>query len=368
MIRGTAILAALLSLLAGASCSHGGSGSWRWSVLPSVDASTDYGKGVSAAAAGDISGRLVVAGGANFPDTPAAEGGRKHFYDDIMVLDSGAWLRAGTLPAPTAYAAVYPLSERIIIAGGANEAGSLAEVYSLTVDEAHDGQSGIFASVHSMPSLPVPIEQAAAARNGDMLYLAGGLSDGVPSVTLYALNLACDGGWEAVAEMPEPFVQPVAAAYGGTVYIWGGFDPARRITADYGYAYDTAKGVWRRIEGHPDGGTMTGATAVQDADGRMFVTGGVDKRIFDSALNMPAEQSADYLSQPAEYYRFRRTTAVFDPETESWSIAGESEHTARAGAAAVLSSGRLTVINGETKPGIRSSEIVQTNLNEINRK
>jgi hypothetical protein len=32
-------------------------------------------------------GALIVAGGANFPDKAVWEGGRKHWYDNIFVLE-----------------------------------------------------------------------------------------------------------------------------------------------------------------------------------------------------------------------------------------------------------------------------------------
>ena len=40
-------------------------------------------KGVSACFAGTAGNSLVMAGGCNFPDTPAAEGGRKRYYQGI---------------------------------------------------------------------------------------------------------------------------------------------------------------------------------------------------------------------------------------------------------------------------------------------
>lgn len=42
-------------------------------------------KGVSALYAGVIDGNLLIAGGCNFPDTPAADGGKKVFYPDVYI-------------------------------------------------------------------------------------------------------------------------------------------------------------------------------------------------------------------------------------------------------------------------------------------
>ena len=75
-----------------------------------------------AGAAGDA---LIAAGGANFPDVPAAEGGEKTFYDGVFLLRGGVWNRAGRLPAPAAYGVTFPVGDGLVLAGGANASGAL---------------------------------------------------------------------------------------------------------------------------------------------------------------------------------------------------------------------------------------------------
>lgn len=363
---GAAFAYALL-LLSGAACTQRHAAEPAAVRLPVIDPATDYGKGVSALAAGEIDGTLIIAGGANFPDTPAAEGGQKRFYDDIWILPAGAdeWLPAGKMPAPAAYAAVYALADRIIVAGGADSGGSRDGVFEISLTrsacdgERCDGLDGEFVIVTPLPSLPAPIEQAAAAHDGATLYLAGGLSDGTPSTAVYRCVLASgDMLWERIAELPEPVVQPVAAVCGGRLYVWGGFDPVEKRSSAGGLLLDLATGSWSRIGGLPDGGTLTGAAAVQETGGRLWVVGGVDREIFDMAINLPPERTAEYLSQPVGYYRFRPQIMVFDPATGVWSEFARTEHAARAGAAAVITPRGVAIINGELKPGIRSAESV----------
>ena len=66
-------------------------------------------QGVAASFAGSHDGLLLVAGGCNFPDTPAAEGGSKKFYADIYALNLTAndakWQKVGQLPKALAYGA-----------------------------------------------------------------------------------------------------------------------------------------------------------------------------------------------------------------------------------------------------------------------
>ena len=60
------------------------------------------GQGVSACYAGVHNGMLMMAGGCNFPEVPASEGGKKRFYRGIYVADASAdsvfvWEKAGEL-------------------------------------------------------------------------------------------------------------------------------------------------------------------------------------------------------------------------------------------------------------------------------
>lgn len=65
-------------------------------------------QGVSAPFVGTIGKSVLVAGGCNFPTTPAAQGGKKQFYADIYELtniddDTQQWHKIAQLPQPLAY-------------------------------------------------------------------------------------------------------------------------------------------------------------------------------------------------------------------------------------------------------------------------
>ena len=112
------------------------------SKTPQLDSA--YAKGVSGHIAGELlPGQLVMAGGCNFPDRPAREGGAKRYYSEIYLadyldamyaaceakaseLDMG-WKLVGHLPQPTAYAAFQQYFGQLIVAGGQSEAGELRD-------------------------------------------------------------------------------------------------------------------------------------------------------------------------------------------------------------------------------------------------
>lgn len=350
-----AALCGAIALFGVTACAPSRSGV-AWQPMPAIASGTSYGMGVSALYAGEISdGLLLAAGGANFLDTPAAEGGAKRFYDEIWLLSAGdaAWRAAGNrLPAPSAYGAAWVLDDGIVVAGGANEAGTLDAVWMLRNDCGD-------VTVRVLPELPVPVEQGAAARDGAMLYLVGGLTNGTPSNGLYGCDTATFR-WRLLGELPESLVQPVAMAHDGMLYIWGGYDPVEKRALDYGYRYDTAAERWERIDGVPDGGTLTGAAAVVLPSGRLLVAGGVDRDIFTEALRLPPDKIREYQRQTPEAYRFRRKMWLFDPPTARWEPLGEAPVTARAGAVLVATGQGIVLLGGELKPGIRTAENVRT--------
>ena len=321
-----------------------------WSPVAQV-ASGDarYDQGVSAMYAASAGGVLLIAGGANFPDVPVADGGKKAFYDYIYMYDNG-WHCVGRLLEPAAYGVSCSCGGGALFAGGANEKGALRSVYMVEIE---DGA----AKVSERAPLPYAVEQAAGASIEDRVYLFGGVADGCPSSSLFALDISDSGAeWQRLAPAPEAFVQPVAAASGGRLYVWGGFDPKSGNVGGQGYCYDPQRDEWSAVAGHPDGGTFTGGCAVTLADGRILCTGGVDREIFSSALRLPAGKVREYQMQPVEYYRFQRAVRIFDPHSGEWSCIGVSECTARAGASLVCNDGGVWLLGGEVKPGIRTPD------------
>ncbi len=344
------------------SCSRDTQSTARWRQLPSLAVSgDDFSQGTSAMYAGHAGNMTIVAGGANFPDAPVAEGGKKRFYDLIHIMydtpeGQDGWIQAGKLPEPAAYGASYQLQDEIVIAGGANASGTLKTVYSLRPGGNITADKVI---VEQSEDLPFGVEQGGWSMYGSVLYLAGGLTDGTPSLAVLACDTQdCGRPWKVVATMPEAFVQPVLYVHGETLYIWGGFDPRSRAVADYGYRCELTSGKWERIGGLPDGGTMTGSAAAVAADGSLYVAGGVNLEVFSGGLRRDARQMHEYLTHEPSWYRFNQMLWRFDPETGEWTAMGASEHSARAGASLVPAGGGLMLLGGETKPGIRTPDVL----------
>ena len=321
--------------------------------------------GVSAAYVGMTNGRVIRAGGCNFPENPMAPDSQKKFYEGVYALIPNAdgsltAERIGTLPAAIAYGAAVPTPDGLVLIGGTTASESLSSAWLLTVND--EGQS----EFKPLPSLPVTVDNHAAACLDGKIYVAGGNVNGQPSNALYCLDMAhSEKGWTALTPMPgNPRVQPVMAAANGMLYVWGGFagkGPGRDASLETdGVAFNPRNKKWTKVAGPVDykGNEVStgGGVAATLPDGRIVVAGGVNKDVFLDALR---NQAPDYLSHPAEWYRFNDLVFIFDPATQRWNISQRNESAARAGAGiAVTPEGEVIISGGEIKPRIRTADII----------
>ena len=138
--------------------------------------------GVSACYAGILNGKLLMAGGCNFPGTPASEGGKKKFYQNIYAAEMNpdtlfVWNKVGELPAPAAYGVSVSCPDGIICVGGNNERGALTSVYKILWNE-KKGK----VSLEMLPDLPYALDNMCGTLVGNQLFVAGGNRAGHPTL------------------------------------------------------------------------------------------------------------------------------------------------------------------------------------------
>ena len=411
---------------------------------PAIPLSAYGGQGVSGAFVGIYGDFVLVAGGCNFPDVPASEGGRKVFYSDINVISLSAsalfnpstseaiipegspkgtpppaWSRDSSLPCGLAYGASVTTPQGVVCLGGTAD-GKKSEDFAVLLSL---GTSNEVIS-RPLPPLPTSLDNFAAAYGDGYIYAAGGLHNGAPNRKAYRLKwplpsawfeTQTDAAWEELPDVPGPArVQPCAAvqkgAIGSNFYLLGGYDPRYRKAVTNGVYYDPKKGNWfatslmqnanQASPSSPDGDTtpvssadgavggasaaLVGASALPSGAAHILCFGGVNKHIFEQALDrnyqlsdttiQTAERLAQlreeihyYMTQEPAWYQFRRSILVYHTVTDSWAEVFDSPLIARAGAGLVplaSPSGSLSalVINGEEKPGVRSSDVTRVDI------
>lgn len=143
----------------------------RWDTslsLPQLDGTPNI--GIAGAFSGRIDGKLLIAGGANFPDRTPEANGEKRYHRDLYIYDaSRGWqVIRDALPAPRAYGISVTLPEGVLCIGGCDASDCTDQVSLLTLD----GDRPRFTP---WPSLPRPLANAAGALVGHRIYVAGGI-------------------------------------------------------------------------------------------------------------------------------------------------------------------------------------------------
>ena len=314
-------------------------------------------QGVSAPFAGFVGDTLIVAGGCNFPDTPAAEGGKKKFYPSVYAVDvrhtSDGWINLPALPSPLAYGACVSTPKGLACLGGQNSQGPVAEAFLLNAR----GEKT------PLPSLPIPIDNGGATFSHSTLYVTGG-NQPEGGQALYALHLDTDTVWKRLADYPGPQrIQPIVASTPTSVFLIGGyaFDAARKVctpSTDM-LQYDIASNTWSRLDtliAEQDGTPrcLAGGSGLVK-DNRLILTGGVNHDIFRQA--MEGKGPADYMKKPVEWYRFNDDLLTYDLDKRTWQVTYDVPGLARAGGVLLEHDGYFYIICGETKPGIRTPQI-----------
>lgn len=327
-------------------------------------------QGVSAPFAGFVGSQMLVGGGCNFPNTPAAEGGKKVFYADVVACntngDSLQWLPGQNFPFPIAYGASVETEEGLICIGGVNEQSALTDVFRLAI---HPQTAKVM--VETLPALPETIDNATATRIGQQVYVTGG-NQGNGGQSLYTLCLKADTAWTKLADYPgAKRIQPVLLASDDALYLFGGFEvnPTTKesiISSDF-LVYSIKDNSWSGPQAIPtmaDGSkrAMVGAAGVR-VDSQLLLAGGVNYEIFKAAVEGKAP--ADYMKRPAEWYLFSKDLLVYDLQTKDWKVVANVDGFNKAGGSLLHHDGSLYMVCGEIKPGIRTNEIVKKDLKEL---
>ncbi len=343
--------------------------------LPHIPTAVEgMGKGVAAPFCGTLGAGVIVAGGANFPNIPAAKGGKKVFYDGVYYLLNGKWTTLGKLPYAVASGATASTGDALYFVAGMSPTGALSSVLKLTLS----GDEGApKMKLEKVVELPFTVEQCGATIVSGLLYIVGGNRDGVPSGEVTTVNLG-SGEVRHLTQMPQVMLQPVVVSVESEIYVWGGYTlptvESRAKAIDYGYCLDVSTSEIEKIEG-VQGGTLTGSSAVL-SEGKVYVVGGVNKEIFENAVNrrydlsrgvgdtvMLKKQETEYMNYTPADFRFIRDIRVFDPKEKKWQVLQSATNFALAGAGVATVGGNLYIVNGEVMPGVRTPEVLKLKIN-----
>lgn len=355
---------AFLTQLVDTSCAGAAEAVLKWTeALPVPDR-----HGFAGMFAGVSHHNLIAAGGANFPEKPPWQGGKKVWHDAIYLLEAPRrpWRVAkARLPRGWAYgvsATVRHASidsadhQAVLCVGGDDGQQALRDVLLLS-------WNGRQVRIRRLQPLPQPVTQAAGAVVGDRFYLAGGIAATTASRALHTLYVLEMRGppkqwrWRNAPRWPGPErMQSVAAAGAGQFFLFGGvqLDAAipghHRKTPYLCDAYRLApgssaeQGKWTRIRDLPRPVAAAPTPALPLAGGLLAIVGGVDGSMVDH----------DQATHPG----FTRRVTAYSINEDRWrDLNPLPPRRSRVTAPTVAWRERWAVVSGESRPGVRSPSV-----------
>ena len=337
--------------------------------------------GVARPYCGEHNGMVLLAGGANFPAAPLAEGGQKRYHATVYGLPVGTnvWNVVGELPSPMGEGVSVSTPRGVVCVGGA-EGPSGESVTAKAFLMLWDALSRKVAFV-PLPDFPYPVKMAAAAARGSCVYVAGGWRGKPAESDVWMIDLAAGAGmtWRPLPTLPVKREQPVAAIQNTSrqrtaLFVIGGMasrEDGLQTALEDGYYYDLAQGPhgkWlpvspAKVKGGDTVWPMIGAAALATGDQHILFFGGSNREVWNDQIRKNsgltgsalAAFRSEYFRRPSEAFKFSRRVLAYHTVTDRWFELGELPFAPRCGAAVVRQpDGTVLVASGEIGPGVRT--------------
>lgn len=318
--------------------------SFAWKQLPTLPDPI----GFAGPFAGVSRGALIVAGGANFPQTMPWDGGRKVWYDSVYVLPhpEGNWLTGFHLPHPLGYGVSITTHDGVFCAGGSDAKQHYREVFLIRW---RHGAIGL----QTLPSLPRPVANSCGAILGRTIYIAGGTESPNATTSLHnfwSLDLnAVRPLWQELEPWPgPPRMFAVAGAAKGSFFLFSGVqlsgdaagNPVRHYLKD-AYRFTPGKG-WQRIADLPRAAVAAASPAINRKRQLLVVSG-------DDGTLVSFEPKTAHPGFPKD-------VLAYDLRTDNWSRLASAPFS-RATVPQTEWQGTAVISNGEARPGYRTPEV-----------
>lgn len=338
--------------------------------------------GLAGAISGMVQNRLVIAGGANFPDALPWEGGTKTYYTDIFTwgIDSKSTLEfqntPGQLPYKVAYPAVATTTHGIVFAGGENETGLLANVSLLTVDTTTNEWL-----INYLKPLSVPTTHAAATCLNNEVFIAGGETGKGATAAVWMMNLKdTSKGWQALPVLPNPASDGVLAAValpsGKTnLYFAGGRSrQPNGISLHYQTVFklSTENEKWEPCASLPYG--LSAASGANSPGEKWFIFSGdkgetfekVEKLLVKISHTTDSTEKEKLLKEKAAIQSahpgFSREVLVYDFSLDKWTTSDSIPFEAPVTTNAFFYHNKAYLCSGEVRAGIRTPFIFSATI------
>lgn len=361
--------------------------SWKKALSLPDSVSAGFGKGFAGHYAGIHQGKVILAGGANFPEKMPWEGGIKKYWDQISLIQPSegklSWVSLGEfrLPKPMGYGSAVNSKKGLILLGGENKQGELADVLQISIDAVKHS-----VDITALPSLPWPMANTSAVILDEVIYLAGAV-DSHPEGIFLSLDLKSEQPfWRSLPSWPGPtrtHATLVVQSNGETAQIhliggrYKGEKPNSEVFSDH-YAFQPSKNTWVKKSPITLGDKpfpLSAFAADPLGSGHILLIGGVEAEPFNTlekiqSLLAEANTSPDQRDSLSGIQKsilsahpgFSKTVLAYHTVTDTWTQLEDLEFPAPVHSSLVTVGKIALLISGEIAPGERSPEIYALNL------
>lgn len=308
--------------------------------------------GFAGSFAGLAGGRLLVAGGANFPDGVMPwDGGKKVWHKAVFAFDPASpgsgWKRVGDLPGECGYGVSVSVPEGVLMIGGGNASEHSAEVWLAK----WEGEKVTFTR---MPALPIALANMCGAKVGDRIHVVGGIAK-PDATTCSARHFMLDWSagtkqWTALPPMPGDGVMlATAGEAGGKLLVAGGCSlhagpDGKPVRTYLKSCYSFADGAWTKLADLPRC-AVGAASPAWTSRGKMVLVGGDDGALVGT--------------DPRKHPGFRKDLLAYDSATAGWETLAELETGIPVTLPGVQSGDEFILVSGEIRPGVRTPAVTK---------
>ncbi len=336
--------------------------------------------GVAGPVTGIHQNKLIVAGGANFPDSMPWQQGKKFFYNTVYVYEKNdnkikLLKQQFTLPFNISYSACCSTIQGIVYAGGENENGISNKVLLLQWNKK---TSAI--STKQLPELPFAITNAAATVFDNIVYIAGGETAVSASNQFLALDLNnTEEGWKQLAVIPKAVSHSVLTVQKNgnktCIYLIGGRKKNKTGISDLynsAFEFNIKKNQWEEKNALPY--ALSAGTGIATNPNEILIFGGDKGTTFHQVEMLIASINAEkdetkkqeLILQKnklqSEHPGFSKEVLLYNTLTDSWKTVGTIPFETPVTTTAVKWGNEVIIPSGEIKAGVRSPKILSVKI------
>lgn len=330
--------------------------------------------GIAGPIVGILNDKLLIAGGANFPNGMPWNGGSKQLYDDIYLFEKdkdGNIISLKTnqkLPFKLSYAATVSVPNGIVFIGGDTENGLSKKVVLLQFEE-----NSIQIKIDNLPDLPFGVANATALTIGNQIFLVGGETGNqeVEDTLLMFDFKAKKKGWQPKTKLPKKLSHMMFVGNGEHLYVIGGrkrnFGSISDLSASV-YRYDIKNDSWTEKTSLPY--ALSAGTSLMFGN-EILVFGGDKGETFHKAelmiatVNSETDENKKQLFNKvkidiqANHPGFSKEVLRYDTITDAWSTINPIYFNVSVTTQAVKWGDFIIIPTGEIKAGVRTKQILK---------